>query len=1696
MIEFRFQQLQGEPLRGTSRRLFLPIRRLADRYRSQNAAADQIVFSNVMRLIGSEPDVSQWDTQSTAAFIRIAQDVLERDLSVQAGNGPLHDTVFSDIQDKADWLCSLVMAANGNIPIETALQACNFWVRSRLINGLDQINPDALTASVLDTFDAAGLSREQLGALVKLEFVLQAAHRVETASLSPEKVEQAKLWCSELLRDPALRERLYNSAITLDVDIPKIEVPDELPEKPPVQPQGAGSEKNVTERLWVLPSLPAPSDLTHQFDDLIFELLSHASLLSKETADRIDTLARSAGTRAAAQFFFASRDLWHTFVRRGIREALPLMERVALYTYANYVHRNEPEYRRRNVLRLWVNAQLPQKLLAWPIEDLLKEMAALYRAARFSAQPTDIEFKEAIIEAFAGEAKAREVEDDPAGRKELVEENRDSLNSLYKEYIARSDRRRPNEETLNAWDYLYPPTKPTDQPSSGPVARIVDDHDFQTIINRGGHEETHEFACAHVDEISDLLIRRLDVSFGQDSLMMPTGRIFNTKGAAAGQLDNRFVEARSLLQEDNRDYQTAARLFERLEGRLEGRPKQIATDFFAYALAKAGISLQARLKLSELSPGYTFSSGYWNRVCCLPAEQRAQQIELLEQGLEKAPHPQLLNGLVVLSLQIQDQMRLKTWLPCLTFTEALLIFYQLVYDELDDASRERQILRLGANVVEGELALLNPFDPYLKSLDIERMFDRLLRRDQRQAIEFWLHCRRLISYNRFDYWELKANYHERTGGIADAAKAFREELRCRLSALEDAVRRQARNVAGQAQYLKRRVDKWLQQCRTPDLKSTGVSIYNAVVTFANDNERALRALDIRLAPPEQHRRYFGEEEEFGDPEDFPPREDSGVTPGGQERPGSGGMFDVLLVRVVGEAQSRLHQVSDLPLVREQLEELNRAFDRRGARASAQALRQVLQSWAKYAREGADAGRMEAYREAQEAVRECEKQFRLELRDQALNFAQLLVPVLNRVTTRLLRDSPMLPKLSVETLDGRPTTVDSEAAQSAFAALIRNQSDSATVRITKALASVEGGTTEFSCRDQLDDVKVLIQPKGTEILTFATPPNFVIPGTTKVTIVLRYEFGGGEFDPGPFSINLINEPAPELPRGSPYIHGRMIEASEIEGHFFGRENEQKEILDTVRDGQRRFRYVEGIRHSGKSSLLQSIEYEIAKQAIPLIPIYHSIASAGSVNSAGGILANILAKAASHPELTKLGVVAPDEQRCNENMPSAYLSFTTQLSEKLPDQRVLMMVDDMQALAEAGQAARDSNPPLFHGIMGLLNLIRENGRPSAPLVWVLAGQVAKSLFPRMMPGVLLWAELRSLPIDFLTVSAVEEIVREPLRSSQIVVPPETIARIHQHTAGHPEVVQQIAELMLFSAVSEKRFLLTPADADSAAQELANTSDDLFAETWYPAHVLTKEQKELVADFVSSVHPGGKIELYKLAKDREVTEALKAAVQDLVTKKIMDSHEDGTISVKAYVLDLWLRRSIAKLVGTHQFGSPAIFLDIANLTAGRGTPYVADLRTAEGEGFPGRFTLATVLERIEQYVRTLTPAPVAIRWAVNYPPGSPAVTEVSKKEYLIKNIPEDFRMKGADDIVLMDKISEVENSYPTANHIVLILGDKDYRLNLDRLIRSGKFVHVISREEAMAKTYQAYAARYPDHVTAISLEELLATRGSPPR
>jgi hypothetical protein len=1105
------------------------------------------------------------------------------------------------------------------------------------------------------------------------------------------------------------------------------------------------------------------------------------------------------------------------------------------------------------------------------------------------------------------------------------------------------------------------------------------------------------------------------------------------------------------------------------------------------------MQMPARVHLNKLcSSGFTYSSAYWNLACCQLSNQMDQQLDALAKGLEVAPHPRLLEAAIYLGL-FRNDPRLREWLPCLAVTEALLMWYLIEFEQISAPEREGHLMRLARYLMQGEPPVPDPLKDRLSENEISHFITALLDRQQPQAIEFWLRCRGLISRNRFDYWELKTDYLEKVGKAEEAAKAFREELRCRLVSLKNLFDRGEKNTFYPISQTRKRAEKWLAQCMTPDLKTIGFNLYNMLATFEAQHKTQLVPRTKKL------------NDWYGSPEPTPPQPSTqtGATPSAGSGGSAGADFNGLATTVAVESQSHLHDVSTLPRVRWRLEEFLRALRSQGSRGSAESFQKLLVEWEGYSRHTTESEKRGALQRAQTAYNELKEKLRKELTEQQV---VLLAPLLNacqRVNERLVRDLKLLPELAAEGIEGGPVALDYAAEQSVFAVRVRAISGDTSVRLKNASATLDDGVTEFAIRDQLSRFPVDVGTGSSAILTFEGPAGFRLRGNGTVRLDLSYECDGAEYSAQSLQLQVTHRSCPAIPDRSPYIYGRRINPQEIEGHFFGREREQAEVFESVRDGQQRIRYIEGIRRAGKSSLLSSIECVVEKDRLPLIPVYLNAGETAALDHAGKVLFNFLETIAKNENVASNGVLAPEQQHCIDNAPSAYSRFVAELAAKMPSQRVLAMVDELQALIEAVAAARPHNPSFAQGIIGILNLIREYATPQAQLLWLFAGQKASRRYRDrdMLPGCLLWANWKALPIDFLTVEAVQAIIVEPLKGTNVVVPDETVARVHFLTKGHPEPVQQIAESMLLRATGERRWILTPSDADSAAQELANENDDSFADTWYPVSELTQDQQNLVAALINAIPVGGRVDLFRLAANNQVTEPLKAAVDDLVARKILDHKEDGTIGIRAFVLDLWLHRWIPRMVTYGGFhGNAAVFIDVANLTVGTGSNVLTDLATSSGEGLPGRFLLSTVLDRIEKYASGLSPAPITVRWASNYPAGSPAVVECNRKDYFNVNVPPELMRKGSDDVVLVRKIGEVEQQSRSVNHFVLVLGDKDYRETAEGLLKNGKFVHIVSRASALARSdtkysYDYLAKQYPERFSVLRLEQLLdegATRG----
>ena len=1313
-----------------------------------------------------------------------------------------------------------------------------------------------------------------------------------------------------------------------------------------------------------------------------------------------------------------------------------------------------------------MNTQFARNIRTCTLNELITDAGRLCDVTK--TRRNDLWIRQAVIEACAWRVQGPGSRESADTLNTFIGENWKDLCEIHADYRRRVEEtgRDPRQDEELAWDYLCSLHPDRELPRDN---SIRNDPDFQRVINRGATEDTYQFAVSRNDDIQRILEKRLGVLIGLDHVIEPKGEIYDPI-AKANTLHAGFADAVAVLHDGN--FGRAAQLFEKLSGKVQGVFQQIARDYQAYALAKQGLRMPAQLPLEDIcQDDYRFASGYWNLACCLLSQDMDQQLETLVRGLKIVPDPRLLRGAVLLGLYLNDP-RLREWLPCLTLTEALVLYYRLdvEHGELTNQQKRDHILRLGHYAVTGEPSMPDPALTRIPDVEVQRFLNAVLDRNQAVAFEFWLRCREVKGKNLYNHWEVKTDFLEKTNRKAEAAKAFQEELKCRLRYLGVLAGKKDPRRFELLTMTNRRLANWLGLCMTPELKQIGLSLCTSARQFQ------MQYAPAKVLPTTKRiRDFYSLDEDISRP--IPPKNPglSGSADAPPPLPAPG--LEKLLNKAGQEAQARLKEIADLPIVRPTFNELLDGLRAAGHRLSAEQLDRLLQHWQGYGRLSTKAEQLDSLRAAQTVFAGFKRELERELNSEKLfeNTRQLFY-ALKRFGDHLVRASGQLPRISVEPVIGACILVDTSVETSSFPVRVRAEASSA-ARLKGAEAVLDGREAECVLRDRLDEVDISVGPEQTAILTFVLPKDFRLNVQRRLTITVTFEFAGGDHRTDPADLDLVPQSCPALP-ASPYISGRPLEPNEIEGHFFGRSEEQELLLESVHDGQQSLRYLEGIRRAGKSSLLNSLEYEVRKRELPLIPIVLSAGSTRTLDHAGKLLHNFFEAIASRPELSKYGLDVPTEQRCCENMSAAYSQFTRALEEALPNRRVLALLDDFNQLIDAAVEMREHVPTLTNSVAGFLNIIYTTGNPRARLLWILTGHKTLQQYKRELPGADLWGTLGRVPIDFLKEAAVKQILTEPLKDTCVAVPPETVALVHRHTAGHPELVQKIGEYMLSRAREERRYILTPADAHEATRFLALYSDDPFAGAWYPEADLKREPEtvRLLVEFLKKVPVGGRISLAQLVAPNPITEKDKIGAGSLIARKILDQ-VDGALGVQAYVLDLWLHKWVRD-VQQEEPGSPAIFIDVANLTAGKGNDTLTDLQTHIGDGVPGRFALRTVLEAVEARVHKLTKVPIATKWVVNYPTRCPAVMECSAKDYRIANIPDELQRKavntgkGTDDQILMGTIDDVQSQYPNVQHFFLVTGDIDYSVKIRSLLQKGKHVHLISRASALGNPDAKYS------------------------
>jgi NYN domain-containing protein len=1666
-----FSLMEGKEITATFTKNFFILQKLAQplsRRQGDNAPSLQKLVQPLMAYV-TKGEISKCDPE---AFSRFVTEASKLTVAVTQANTFSQDNSESSalpvgVMESCIWLCSLAKA--GPASAATVLEAGGAWIYVNL-TGDDETamaKPKEFLDELLVALAPLGLEDSDISGRARIEFVSYIGQRLsfEKPTLD-EAITQAKEWCVELLSLYPNVYELKEAAKALDVLLPE---------------EAKGTSESDQRSQTFTPNIFAPlrqipaEDLQGEWEICLTELLGVSDdVLGKQTARHVRQLTpETPHIEAAEAMDTVAWDIWASYWSKGIQDSLTAAQQFAEFSYTVQKLNGMGCGQRVPTLHLILNLQLPKLLQISGLEPIRAEFDPIIRNE--GCTPNIKALLAGIIQAVAGACHAAELANNIDDRDTLLTLHGAHLRQMHKEYERLSrDRHTPETE---AWRYLEP--RITEVLGEDGDSRPKMDQNMVRLVNRGNHNDVLKYIGTQLDFYRSALEKKLTHHrLSGDFLMQPTGRLYIPQGRG---LIPAFEIGQRLLKAG--EFERAAAEFDEIANQKRIGPVQqsISRDYQAYALARLDKFIQAKPLLRGLcDTNYRFPSAYWNLACI--ETERQDQLTALLLGLERAPHLNMLEAAVYLGaiLDQRTDEQVCNWLSLTPFLEALMLQYHHESSRLDDDEKGRRkrddlLKRIASYIQYGDPEVPDPTDIKTPVEAISDLNDSLKQRDHLEVIGFWFRChgpyegRFRDGRARTEYYKLRTDIFNDLGQPDEAAASFQDEMDSHLDFLDFLIGRNgpSRLPSSLLQEIRLRLERELRICMAPNLESVGRKLYRLVQEWENQQERKVVLL-LDESPQRKIHEFYS---------------------GGVET------LERVLIRISGELRKNLHDAKDYPRQRPALTDLLRSLETASKQQCAQALRNQLEKWDKFIQATSPEDRKTAATEAQVAYNQLLGAFQQQLSPEQFEMANGILYAINRVNGR---HTPG-PKVFVTSAPEAAPTFRGDGQISTFSLRVNTEKGSAEARLLNAVARTQDTGHVFRLRDRLDMVPVLLGPDKNALLSFEDDGVVHTTDVCYLDVDLTYEYLGQTIQTPAIKVAVEPVSRPAVNIGSPYIFGRELYPEEIEGRFFGRDIEQRTILELLTGTSNKFGYIEGIRKTGKTSLFNSIRHQISLKGedvegkgSKLILIHLKGGSVGAFSQVGLIFHFFLSEICSEPQVAAAGIVPPQEDVCCTNMLSAYRQFETQLRERLPGYRVVAFWDDFQNIVDLAEELSMQNQGFLASTRAFLNVIRDERRANSSLIWLLAGFRFWLRFITQVPNVNLWAEIEPIPIDFLGLDAVRDIIVMPLSGTPIVVTPEAISRVYQYTQGYPDVVQRMANSMLERAQRENRYALTPADADAAAIDISKTQG-IFADSWCPLGELSSTQRTLIGSFINVVKQmGGSMEPHRLVGSGDYTETVKKEVEGLLARKIITRHDDGaTIMVKAPVLEMWMRNHWKD---EEPPLTAAVFIDLANLTEGTGMDELEFPGLSFGDVVPGTFKLKTVLDAIDSYAADLVPSPVTEKWAINYPPGSRAVPILNLNRYQVENIDKTLFEKGkiergSDDVVLMSKLAVITSDRPAITHVVLVTGDKDLKIvGVELQLKRGKSVHILTRRNSTANDLKRLANLYPQRCKLVYLEELL--------
>ncbi|KAA3659386.1 MAG: NYN domain-containing protein [Calditrichaeota bacterium] len=390
---------------------------------------------------------------------------------------------------------------------------------------------------------------------------------------------------------------------------------------------------------------------------------------------------------------------------------------------------------------------------------------------------------------------------------------------------------------------------------------------------------------------------------------------------------------------------------------------------------------------------------------------------------------------------------------------------------------------------------------------------------------------------------------------------------------------------------------------------------------------------------------------------------------------------------------------------------------------------------------------------------------------------------------------------------------------------------------------------------------------------------------RIPIKTFKEFIGAEQIPKKFQKVALNPSEPDL--------------------FQGRDDIMKKIKNSFSGGIQRERYfLDGIRRTGKTSILNFLPRSLPENVIPVLINLDTFGlTAGPIDSPSFLhgICGLMCESMMSGTNNGNEIHPPDKEAFVSNPGQAFNQFLTDFKTKTDGKVPLLMIDEFQTLLEA--IARTGS-----GI-NRDTLVLDQLRGHLDQGNLYATMTGSVRFDRLsqITDHRIFGSLTRLRVTFLAEESVKQVLHAGLEQ-WVKIPDETVRKVYQLTGGYPWLIQDYGANLVDLLNDEHRTIATEKDIELITEESILCNNEHFKH-WWPTNQLSSEEERFIEELFRKYPDQENVETREFFGSIHHREqpAFRRAFENLRACEVLDSTQTEKLSFRGTVLRRWLEQQI---------------------------------------------------------------------------------------------------------------------------------------------------------------------------------------------